>query len=90
MSQNDFTSIPLAIRRQVCASALSDSSQLATACAAFKASAALLQIVVEEQEQLAFHALLPQMLHVRLSNKNMRFEEHVWLIESVAGIPGFY
>lgn len=50
---------------QVCASAIADLSHLETSSAAFKASAAVLQTITDEQEQSAFHSLLPQMLQVR-------------------------
>ncbi|CAM9279367.1 unnamed protein product, partial [Hapterophycus canaliculatus] len=49
---------------QMCAGALSDLSQLATASAAFKAAAAVLQIIPDENERSAFHPILPQMLQV--------------------------
>ncbi|CAM9453902.1 unnamed protein product [Ectocarpus sp. 13 AM-2016] len=49
---------------QMCAEALSNLSQLATASGAFKAAAAVLQTIVDETEQSAFHAILPQMLKV--------------------------
>lgn len=49
----------------MCAEALSNLSQLATASGAFKAAAAVLQTIVNETEQSAFHAILPPMLQVR-------------------------
>eukprot|EP00752_Nemacystus_decipiens_P011318 g10058.t1 len=49
---------------EMCASALSDLSQLATASPAFKAAAAVLQTIADETEQSSFHAILPQMLQV--------------------------
>lgn len=51
----------------MCASALSDLSQLATASAAFKAAAAVLQTIADDTEQSSFHAILPQMLQVDLA-----------------------
>lgn len=49
---------------QMCAGALSDPSHLATASAAFKAAAAVLQIITDDNERSAFHSILPQMLQV--------------------------
>lgn len=50
--------------RQVCSSALADPSELEVASAAFKATAALLQTIPDEQAQARFQPLLPQILHV--------------------------
>lgn len=49
---------------QMCAGALADLSQLATASAAFKAAAAVLQTIPDENERSTFHSILPQMLQV--------------------------
>lgn len=50
---------------QMCASALLDLSQLATASAAFKTAAAVLQTIADESKQFEFHAIIPQMIQVR-------------------------
>lgn len=50
---------------QMCTTAILDLSQLATASAAFKAAAAVLQTIVDESKQFEFHAILPQMLQVK-------------------------
>lgn len=48
----------------MCASALSDLSQLATASAAFKAAAAVLQTIADDTKRSSFHPIIPQMLQV--------------------------